>query len=334
MTLPRKKSTAYRQQNLGVPGVVYVLSNPGLRDGVHKVGCSRRSGRIRANELSRSASTGTPGQFICIYEIETLDCGLAEFRLLKMLSQHRVGKPGQEYMELAIEPLTAVIMQVCQEVDAEKSSAPFLSQPVMHTSPTTKSEADGVVGAQFVQPDRPTITAPNLPPSSGSNFDSVVSLSRLGPGRSSFRFWDPLPIKSGFFNLDILCGMALMLLLVWAYVSSHASRDLHSIPVAMVATDETGTVQDDYAGSKPTSVANKGADGVAEPIEKFGSPWPRDHPIDALKLQLDWSRLSLEDRNQIDTVCAKDALRHGLASYRPCLYAQFRVYDHSDRLVQ
>ncbi len=328
MTIPRKNSTAYRQQNRGVPGVVYVLSNPGLRSGIYKVGCSRRSGRIRANELSRSASTGTPGQFICIFEIETLDCGLAESRILEMLSNHRVGKPGQEYIELAIEALIAVMSQVCQEVDAEKVSPPLLSQPVMHTAPASKGEPDCVPCAQLVQPDRPNVKAPNLPQSQGPDSASLMPVALLGMGRSSFRLLEPLAIRSGFFNLDILCGMGLMLLLVWAYVSSHESRGLHSNPASV------GTGHEIFASSLPISFAKKGSDGVGVPIENFGSPRNRDHPIDALSPKLEWSELSLEDRSQIDTVCAKDALRHGVASYRACLQAQFRVYGHGDRLVQ
>ena len=40
------------EQNFGSPGVVYVLDNPGLREGVVKIGCSRRSGHERAGELN------------------------------------------------------------------------------------------------------------------------------------------------------------------------------------------------------------------------------------------------------------------------------------------
>ena len=45
-----KKYSNY-EQNHGVSGVVYILTNPGLREGFLKIGCSRYSGKKRAEDL-------------------------------------------------------------------------------------------------------------------------------------------------------------------------------------------------------------------------------------------------------------------------------------------
>ena len=118
-----RRTNKYRNpnydQNHGVPGVVYVLDNPGLREGLHKIGCSRRSGSTRANDLNSDASTGTPGTFRCIFECRTNDCGLAEQRVFKLLANARKGKWGQEYFEVTLEEAKRIITKVCSEVDEE-----------------------------------------------------------------------------------------------------------------------------------------------------------------------------------------------------------------------
>lgn len=118
-----RRTNKYRSpnydQNHGVPGVVYVLDNPGLREGLHKIGCSRRSGTARANDLNSDASTGTPGTFVCVFECRTVDCGLAEQRVFKLLSNVRKGKWGQEYFEVTLEDAKRIITKVCAEVDEE-----------------------------------------------------------------------------------------------------------------------------------------------------------------------------------------------------------------------
>ena len=107
------------QQNHGVAGGVYVLDNPGLREGWHKIGCSRRSGAARANDLNSEATTGTPGSFRCVFEFKTMDCGVAEQLVFKELSDERRGKRGQEYFEVSMDRVKEVIIRICSEVDAE-----------------------------------------------------------------------------------------------------------------------------------------------------------------------------------------------------------------------
>ncbi len=120
----RKRRGSNYDQNHGVPGVVYILENPGLREGWFKIGCSRRSGGIRATELNLDANTGTPGSFRCVFELRTKDCGKAEERVFQKLADHRRGKWGQEFFEVALDPAKEIIIQVCGDVDREVGERP------------------------------------------------------------------------------------------------------------------------------------------------------------------------------------------------------------------
>jgi hypothetical protein len=115
------------KQNHGVPGVVYILDNPGLKAGMLKIGCSRRSGESRARDLNFDATTGTPGTFRCVFEYRTKDCGKAEERVFQKLNPYRRGKWGQEYFEVALEKAKETIIHVCTVVDSETEK--FLPSP-------------------------------------------------------------------------------------------------------------------------------------------------------------------------------------------------------------
>lgn len=117
------------RKNHGVPGVVYVLDNPGLRAGIYKIGCSRNSGAVRADALNKDANTGTPGEFRCVFEYRTLDCGKAEERVHEIFHDKRRGKFGrklgknergtwgQEFFEVDLTEAKKTIAQVCEAVD-------------------------------------------------------------------------------------------------------------------------------------------------------------------------------------------------------------------------
>jgi hypothetical protein len=119
MARPKTKYKNNYRKNHGVPGVVYILDNPGLREGIIKIGCSRRSGEVRARQLNFDASTGTPGTFRCVFECPTDDCGKAEERVFEKLVKHRRGKWGQEYFEVALDHAKEIIIQTCSDVDNE-----------------------------------------------------------------------------------------------------------------------------------------------------------------------------------------------------------------------
>jgi len=114
----RGSGTGGFDQNIGIAGVVYILSNDGFRDGYYKIGCTRRSGRARAFALNIDANTGTPGSFRCVFEQRTVDCGRAERLVFERLGQYRRGKPGQEFFEVGLDLARQTISSVCTEVDA------------------------------------------------------------------------------------------------------------------------------------------------------------------------------------------------------------------------
>ena len=130
-----KSQNDYRK-NHGRPGVIYILENHGLREGWIKIGCSTRSGAVRARELNDEATTGTPGVFRCIFEHRTFNCGLAEENVFIELAESRNGKWGQEYFTVDPEVAKSVIRQVCQRID-EQTRPPSPPPPAPPLSPVS-----------------------------------------------------------------------------------------------------------------------------------------------------------------------------------------------------
>jgi hypothetical protein len=143
MTTFKPKSSDDYRQNHGVPGVVYILENPGLKAGYLKIGSSRHSGAARAEAMNKDANTGTPGLFRCIFECGTQDCGWAEERVHDIFHEKRRGKFGenkrgkwgQEFFEVDFAEAKKTIAQVCRSIDnaAKKSKNIQISDSV----PTT-----------------------------------------------------------------------------------------------------------------------------------------------------------------------------------------------------
>ncbi len=115
------------EQNHSVPGVVYVLRNPFLRDGFYKIGCTRTSGWVRARELDDAAKGAIPKGFECVYEKRSVDCGRAEQRTFQKLHEHRRGQhfmdgerfAGQEFFEIPLERAIRAIEEACAEIQTE-----------------------------------------------------------------------------------------------------------------------------------------------------------------------------------------------------------------------
>ena len=154
------KTKADYKKNHGRHGVVYILENLGLREGWLKIGCSTRSGSIRARELNEEATTGTPGVFRCIFEHKTLDCGLAEERVFLELAGVRSGKWGQEYFTIDTEFAKNVIRQVCKTVDENHRPNATSSPAQLPIAATPKSMTPGppvqVVPTHVFAPVPPT----------------------------------------------------------------------------------------------------------------------------------------------------------------------------------
>lgn len=112
-------------QNVGVPGVVYILRNAALKDNYCKIGCSRHSGARRARELNDQAGTAIPATFECVLEVPVADCGTAERLVHARLRIHRRGRHGriygrdwgQEFFEVDLDVASAEVRRACAEVD-------------------------------------------------------------------------------------------------------------------------------------------------------------------------------------------------------------------------
>lgn len=161
MTSHPQNKDDYRQ-NHGVPGVVYILENPGLRAGLLKIGCSRRSGAVRAEALNKDASTGTPGLFSCVFECSTLDCGRAEEFVHEIFHEKRrgkfgknkSGKWGQEFFEIDLAEAKKTITQVCKSVD--DSNRKSGSNQKKTSGPTTSAiETSEAVPAETIVNENP-----------------------------------------------------------------------------------------------------------------------------------------------------------------------------------
>ena len=106
-------------RNDGLPGVVYILHNEAMRDGLYKIGQSTRSGAQRARDLNYTVGTETPKMFKCIFEERTADCGRAEKAVHERLAAHRLTR--QEYFEVELELAKAIILEECaKQVPAPK----------------------------------------------------------------------------------------------------------------------------------------------------------------------------------------------------------------------
>ncbi len=120
----RKRKSRNFNQNDGVPGVVYIIRNSAFKKKWIKIGCSRRSGAVRAEELNKGASTGIPAEFKCFWQCETKDCGRAEKAVHLTFEPFRRGKPGQEWFKVDIETAKSCIEEECglQDYRAEEKS--------------------------------------------------------------------------------------------------------------------------------------------------------------------------------------------------------------------
>lgn len=128
------KTKRFYRNNFGLPGVVYILENEGLRDGWVKIGCSTRSGKVRAFELNEDAGTGTPGSFKCIYQYKTVDCGRAEQEVFKILAKFRRGKKGQEFFEVSLDLAKNTIEKTCKNFDSAANLK--ANQPIKNNTNT------------------------------------------------------------------------------------------------------------------------------------------------------------------------------------------------------
>lgn len=103
-------------RNDGQAGVVYILVNEALKDGIYKIGQSTRSGKARAAELNSEGKTGMPKLYRCVYEVHTTDCGRAEKLVHARLHKGRLTK--QEFFRVELEEAKRVIHEVIAELES------------------------------------------------------------------------------------------------------------------------------------------------------------------------------------------------------------------------
>ncbi|GGC81040.1 GIY-YIG nuclease family protein [Undibacterium terreum] len=120
MTTPSYRGN-YREHraNHGVPGIVYLLANQGLREGVYKIGSTRRSGWSKAMELNRDINNTIPGTFVCEFEVHTRDCGGALEQIFQELQYCHRGRKEQDYFELELDRAKEIIGRICAGVDED-----------------------------------------------------------------------------------------------------------------------------------------------------------------------------------------------------------------------
>lgn len=81
-------------------GYVYVLSNPAM-PGLVKIGRSKHSGRVRAQEIYKQGGTGVPMPFKMEFEIWSEDCVSDELYIHEELTHIRVNS-GREFFNLDV----------------------------------------------------------------------------------------------------------------------------------------------------------------------------------------------------------------------------------------
>ena len=77
-------------------GYIYILSNPSL-PGLLKIGCSKRSGKVRAKELS---NTSSPSPFRLVFEVFCEDCFSIGKKVFESLKDSRVSD-RREFFEVS-----------------------------------------------------------------------------------------------------------------------------------------------------------------------------------------------------------------------------------------
>lgn len=143
-------ASVYREpkQMYGVPGMIYILENTGLRPGVYKIGLTRNSGWAKAVELNRDGQNGIPGSYECVSEHRAKNAGLALDDILKEIHFCRRGRRDQNFFEIDCARLQEIIVCSIARCDQqsmlreyqEQALRDFLAQEKLRDTPEPKSE--------------------------------------------------------------------------------------------------------------------------------------------------------------------------------------------------
>jgi hypothetical protein len=141
---------AYREprQMYGVPGLIYILENSGLRPGFYKIGITRRSGWAKAVELNRDAQNSIPGSYECIFEHRAKNCGAALDNIVKEIHFCQRGKREQNFFEIDCNRLQQIILHSISRTDQqskireyqEQALRQYLDDEKLQSLPQSKDE--------------------------------------------------------------------------------------------------------------------------------------------------------------------------------------------------
>lgn len=95
-------------------GFIYVMRNPQYERNIFKVGLTRRTPDIRANDLS--STSGVIDYFAVMQDWEVADCVLAEKEIHARLSTFRVTK-RREFFKAPYKEIFSVIHEVVEEIN-------------------------------------------------------------------------------------------------------------------------------------------------------------------------------------------------------------------------
>ena len=307
-------------QNHGVAGVVYVLDNPGLREGWHKIGCSRRSGAARANDLNIEATTGTPGAFRCVFECRTKDCGRAEVQVFKLLSGERRGKWGQEYFEISVEQAKAAITQVCLAVDEDVA---------LHARELAKAVAVGPAPIVHT-PNQITPVTPVTPATANSESTKQSVNSKFGRFARVIVIVGIIPLSlwltSGSRTKTLAQPMITTSPAVPSYLLSKAAPIGKSSEVSAKESPKFQRISELPVVADVDLQQRTSSTSAPEPRQSGESP-----SVNQVSSRPNLSALAREERQSIEAVCSDDGYRNGPAAYNSCVATQAAVLENGTR---
>lgn len=337
----RRRDTGFNQ-NVGKPGVIYILVNDGLNPEFIKIGCSTRSGHARANDLNADANTGTPGLFRSVFEHRTVDCGLAEKKVFAELHAHRKGKWGQEFFALNADHAKPVITQVCISVDQEARQI----RERLEVARTAQLQAQTPSPA----PLRQMVTI-SLPPDMAIGPVSPVRLvpAPVQPKNNGWPLW--------FWIFLMVGGLLFATMIVDTKPKSVMSRSSPPVsqtanvkltgpteaapltPVQTANTTKPSTSVDSPAPDRETEKIDPTPNGSlgdqpqkmeGDAVEKLGPHEPSPTPAVSHSPPT-MASIGREERASINAVCATDKYRNGPAAYNNCLSGQLARLEKANQ---
>ncbi|MFZ6646607.1 GIY-YIG nuclease family protein [Undibacterium sp. TJN25] len=347
--------TAYREPrpNRGVPGIVYLLANQGLRDGVYKIGSTRRSGWSKAMELNRDIHNTIPGSFVCEFEMHTRDSGGALELIFQELQYCHRGRKEQDYYELELDRAKEVIGRICATVDED-----ILTRHKARLDQIRHHDQQGDIEVAGDEHPSEDVTSSGVFKKAYLWMTAAVSMVALVaaawvvtawtdgnhlyagnvPGRQSISGDAGAAVQNGFTGgSDARTGM----LNTSAAAATQAPPAEPVMPVILPAIK--ASAQDKYAAIlAKLSEQEKSAIGLACLTQKnsdkkngsaaFSNCVTRQlAAFDPSQRPAGMAELNPDEKSALEYACLGDKYGKGLAAYNSCLSRQLEEFDPSTR---